>query len=152
MPTEPALLTTPQEHSPCRIIAAAEHTAPNAIGTPTATSMLIVCERERSDAAANSSLREREMTVTLNQLDMTPDEAASDHAVVERMAYFNWLNAGRPPGRCLEFWLAAEREWIERCYVPRRNVAAVEEQAGERDKQDPTPRTVAKSSPEPVPV
>jgi hypothetical protein len=29
---------------------------------------------------------------------------------LKEMAYFNWLNAGKPQGRDLEFWLDAERE------------------------------------------
>jgi hypothetical protein len=43
------------------------------------------------------------------------------------MAYFQWLNTGCPSGQCLEHWLAAEREWIERCYVPNRQLVLVKE-------------------------
>ncbi len=92
------------------------------------------------------------MTVVFNQLEMTPDEAAADQNVVERMAYFNWLNAGRPEGRCLEFWLTAEREWIERCYVPRREFAVAEALAAVPGEDTATRSVEAKTSLSHVPA
>jgi hypothetical protein len=60
------------------------------------------------------------MTVTLDTLELTPAELESCKDVVRRMAYFNWLNSGRPDNRQLDCWLLAEREWIEQYYVPDR--------------------------------
>lgn len=39
--------------------------------------------------------------------------APSVHAELERMAYYNWEDAGRPEGQCLRFWLSAEREMFD---------------------------------------
>jgi hypothetical protein len=29
---------------------------------------------------------------------------------IQELAYYNWQNAGSPMGRCMEFWLEAEKE------------------------------------------
>lgn len=29
---------------------------------------------------------------------------------IQELAYYKWQNAGSPMGRCMEFWLAAEKE------------------------------------------
>jgi Protein of unknown function (DUF2934) len=60
------------------------------------------------------------MTVTLETLELTPEELNSSKDAVLKMAYFNWLDAGCPDGEQLEFWLKAERRWIEHNYVPHR--------------------------------
>lgn len=60
------------------------------------------------------------MTVTLDTLELTPEELAACKEAVKRLAYINWRNAACPEGRDLDFWLSAEREWIEHCYVPDR--------------------------------
>lgn len=60
------------------------------------------------------------MSVTLQTLEMTPEEFECCKDVVRRMAYFNWVDAGRPECGQLEFWLKAQREWIEQSYVPHR--------------------------------
>jgi Protein of unknown function (DUF2934) len=60
------------------------------------------------------------MTVTLETLELTPEELSSSKDAVRKMAYFNWLEAGCPDGEQLEFWLKAERQWIEHSYVPHR--------------------------------
>jgi hypothetical protein len=60
------------------------------------------------------------MTVTLDTLELAPTELESRRDVVRRMAYLNWLNSGCPDGRQLDFWLLAEREWIEHLYLPTR--------------------------------
>ena len=40
--------------------------------------------------------------------------------MIQDAAYFNWLNAGKPSGRDLEFWCEAERQiaggTAEECY------------------------------------
>lgn len=41
----------------------------------------------------------------------TEDRSSCDiKGELERTAYFNWLNAGCPEGRHVEFWCEAERE------------------------------------------
>ncbi len=60
------------------------------------------------------------MSVTLESLAMNPETLQSARDVVERMAYFHWLDAGCPGDQALDCWLAAERDWIERFYVPSR--------------------------------
>lgn len=88
------------------------------------------------------------MTVTLDTLELTPPELESSKDAVQKMAYFNWINAGCPDGQQLDSWLLAEREWIEYCYVPSRpcdgdrsqsaRPEAVAEGAGGRE---PSPQT-----------
>lgn len=85
------------------------------------------------------------MSITLNQLDLTPDDAEADRSVVEKMAYFNWLDAGCPEGRCLDFWLAAEREWIEYCFVPRQGFLTTEEDTSAAGDGDPAATVGAKA-------
>jgi len=65
------------------------------------------------------------MTVTLDTLELTPEELECCKQVVEQMAYFHWLDAGCPDEGDLEFWLQAEREWIEHMYVPDRPLDGV---------------------------
>ncbi len=60
------------------------------------------------------------MNVTLESLDLSPDQLRSSRELIEKMAYANWIEAGSPDGRHLEFWVQAERCWIERYYVPQR--------------------------------
>jgi hypothetical protein len=60
------------------------------------------------------------MTVTLETLELTPEERSSRKDALQRRAYFNWVEAGCPDCRQLEFWLQAECEWIENDYVPHR--------------------------------
>ena len=62
------------------------------------------------------------MGATLETLEMTPQELNSSQDAVHKLAYFKWLNAGRPDCRELEFWLEAEREWIQHNYVPHRTL------------------------------
>jgi hypothetical protein len=38
------------------------------------------------------------------------------------MAYFRWLESGEPTDGGLDHWAQAERDWIERYYVPRRDL------------------------------
>jgi hypothetical protein len=60
------------------------------------------------------------MSVTLENLELTPEELEASKEAVRTSAYYGWLNAGCPDGRQLDFWLLAEREWIEHCFVPNR--------------------------------
>lgn len=60
------------------------------------------------------------MNVRLETLEFTPAELEASRQAVEKMAYYNWQAAGCPEGRGDEFWAQAEREWIERYYVPSR--------------------------------
>jgi hypothetical protein len=62
------------------------------------------------------------MTVTLETLELTLQELECIRDAVRKMAYFNWLNADRPDCGEVEFWLQAEREWIEHNYVPHRTL------------------------------
>jgi len=62
------------------------------------------------------------MTATLETLELTPDQLESSREAVRKMAYCKWLDAGRPDGLEVEFWLQAEREWIEHNYVPHRTL------------------------------
>jgi hypothetical protein len=69
------------------------------------------------------------MCTNLETLELTPHQLELTRAVVQRHAYFKWLDAGCPEGRQLEFWGEAEREWIERDYVPQRYSLEIEEHA-----------------------
>jgi hypothetical protein len=65
------------------------------------------------------------MRATLETLEMTPEELKSSTDAVHKLAYFKWLNTGSPDCRELEFWLDAEREWIQHNYVPHRMLDGV---------------------------
>ena len=56
----------------------------------------------------------------LDTLILTEEEYQIAQAHIRDAAYFQWIGAGCPLDRCIDFWLAAEREWIEYCYVPDR--------------------------------
>ncbi len=60
------------------------------------------------------------MAVTLDTLEGTPQELEARRDAVRRLAYFKWLEHGRRESSDLDFWIMAEREWIERYYVPHR--------------------------------
>ncbi len=62
------------------------------------------------------------MSVTLENLELTPQELESCKDIVRRMAYFHWLDAGQPEGAELDSWLKAESEWFEHDYVPYRSL------------------------------
>lgn len=64
------------------------------------------------------------MSVTIDSLDLGPAERAVAHERIQRMAYHRWLECAQPDGRSLDCWLAAEREWIHREYVPSRQLDA----------------------------
>src|ERR1043165_4231254 len=65
------------------------------------------------------------MHPNLESLDLTGEELEVAKATIRRMAYFNWLDTGKPDSKDLDFWLKAEQHWIGRNYVPHRllNVA-----------------------------
>lgn len=60
------------------------------------------------------------MKVTLETLEIAPQDLPAVREEIQRMAYFKWIQAGRPEGEPLEFWKQAERDWIEQKYVPHR--------------------------------
>lgn len=72
------------------------------------------------------------MGATLETLEMTPEELQCSRDAVQKMAYGNWLNAGCPACREIDFWLEAEREWIEHNYVPHRMLDGARPQPGSR--------------------
>ena len=57
---------------------------------------------------------------SIDELILTKDELRNAREQVQQMAYFKWLDAGRPLGDELQHWLEAELEWIEYFYVPDR--------------------------------
>lgn len=59
-------------------------------------------------------------TITLDSLELTAEERRRCQEAIRCMAYEKWVRAGQPDGDGREFWMQAEREWIERCYVPHR--------------------------------
>ncbi len=60
------------------------------------------------------------MAVSLESLDLTPEQLDVAREMVRKWAYIKWEEAGRPVSDGEQFWSEAEREWIERCYVPPR--------------------------------
>lgn len=61
------------------------------------------------------------MAVSLESLDLDPEKLDWAREEVRKLAYQKWLVANRPPESDADFWLLAEREWIERIYVPDRS-------------------------------
>lgn len=60
------------------------------------------------------------MQPRLDSLLLTTDELEAARKQVREMAFFKWREAGCPDDDELTFWLEAEREWIQYCYVPGR--------------------------------
>lgn len=60
------------------------------------------------------------MSVSLDSVELDPQARESAKEVVRLLAYHKWEAAGRPYDDGLPCWLAAEREWLERYYVPAR--------------------------------
>ena len=60
------------------------------------------------------------MTVTLETLELRPEQYHASKSAIRRMAHAKWMEAGQPQGAQFDYWLQAEREWIEHCYVPDR--------------------------------
>jgi hypothetical protein len=61
------------------------------------------------------------MSISLDSLLLTPEELEAVLRQVRELAYFKWEAGGRPADRELDFWCAAEREWIAHSYVPHRS-------------------------------
>lgn len=76
------------------------------------------------------------MTVSFDSLDLDQDTRDLCLQVIRKMAYGKWLEAGSPPGDGLPFWAEAEREWIERHYVPPRLPTPLIAQADEEPAPD----------------
>ncbi|HEX3725534.1 MAG TPA: DUF2934 domain-containing protein [Pirellulales bacterium] len=80
------------------------------------------------------------MSVTLETLELTQQELDECRQAIRKMAYLNWLDAGMPASGGDEFWLRAERNWIEHHYVPHRGCGSPRCVSGEmRDQQSPGP-------------
>ena len=79
------------------------------------------------------------MSATLETLELTPEELESCREAVRKMAYCKWLDAGRPDSGELDFWVEAEREWIERNYVPHRTLDGTRPEPTHRAKQAAAP-------------
>ncbi|HZR16990.1 MAG TPA: DUF2934 domain-containing protein [Verrucomicrobiae bacterium] len=77
---------------------------------------------------------------------------AGNEASVSRLAYQLWENAGRPAGRDLEFWLAAEAQ-VRTLAMSRHNPVAPQSKIAEvADKPSRASRPgVKKSWPKPYP-
>ena len=60
------------------------------------------------------------MAVSLESLELDPEKLAAAREEVRKLAYQKWVEAGQPLQSEMDFWLAAERQWIERVYVPDR--------------------------------
>jgi hypothetical protein len=73
------------------------------------------------------------MTVSIESLEMDEDTRELCRQIIRKMAYAKWLEAGSPQGDGNPFWMEAEREWIERHYVPPR-LPSVE---AERNVEEP---------------
>jgi hypothetical protein len=78
----------------------------------------------------------------------------ANEASVSRLAYQLWENAGRPVGRDLEFWLAAEAQ-ARAAAMPRTKSTAVEVPASAMETSAKTSRSTRpgakKSWPKPYP-
>lgn len=61
------------------------------------------------------------MSITLDKLEILPEEFAIVKDQVRQIAYRKWQAAGSPRHQALKFWLEAEQEWIEHDYVPHRD-------------------------------
>jgi hypothetical protein len=61
------------------------------------------------------------MCVTLDTLELTRDELDRAKDRVRQLAYLKWEAAGRPFDGSANFWLEAERHWIEHEYTPHRD-------------------------------
>jgi hypothetical protein len=61
------------------------------------------------------------MAVNLESLELDPDKLEWAREEVRKLAFQKWEEAGSPPESDTDFWLLAEREWIEHNYVPDRS-------------------------------
>ena len=61
------------------------------------------------------------MTVSLETLELSAEQLQAARDAVQQSAYYHWQDAGCPNDGQHDFWAQAEREWIERCYVPCRS-------------------------------
>lgn len=60
------------------------------------------------------------MKPCLDTLALTEDGQEAAKQAIREWAYFKWQAAGCPAEGALDFWLEAEFEWMEYCYVPDR--------------------------------
>ena len=83
------------------------------------------------------------MSVRLETLELTPAELAAAREAIQKIAYFNWLAAGSPAGQDAKFWGQADRQWIERHYVPSRPLD------GTRPEPEATPAMAVEDAAQP---
>jgi hypothetical protein len=50
------------------------------------------------------------MTSTMTTTNINPTTQKADNETIARAAYLEWIGAGKPTGRDLEFWLKAEEK------------------------------------------
>ncbi len=60
------------------------------------------------------------MAISLDTLELTLQERAACEELIRARAYQLWREAGQPDRSGEDYWLRAERQWIEQEYVPRR--------------------------------
>ena len=60
------------------------------------------------------------MKPSLDSLVLTEDEVQAARKEIQKLAYSKWQAAGCPEDAALTIWQAAEVEWIEYYYVPKR--------------------------------
>lgn len=56
----------------------------------------------------------------LESLVLSEEDREAARRAVRETAYFKWQAASNPEDGALTFWLQAEVEWNEYCYVPDR--------------------------------
>jgi hypothetical protein len=60
------------------------------------------------------------MCVSLENIELLPEQRDSARRQIRERAYERWSKDGSPPSDGIVYWLDAEREWIGRNYVPPR--------------------------------
>ena len=60
------------------------------------------------------------MCVCLESLELSAEQLESARDQIREQAYLLWHKAGRPECDGVEYWTAAEKEWISHNYVPHR--------------------------------
>jgi hypothetical protein len=66
----------------------------------------------------NSQGNGEAMHPSLDALLLTKDQRELARQAIKENAYYKWQAAGCPEDDALRFWLEAEYEWVEYCYVP----------------------------------
>jgi hypothetical protein len=61
------------------------------------------------------------MNITLEALDLSPEDLEVVRGRIRELAYEKWQAAGCPEDDSLHFWRLAEQQWVEHEYVPHRD-------------------------------